>query len=116
MKLKVKRVYEPAAKEDGRRVLVDRMWPRGVRKDDAEIDLWLRDIAPSSELRSWFGHDPERCKEFFSRYHEELARKPEPLARLLELLNAGTVTLLYAAKDERCNNAVALMEYLLKHC
>lgn len=110
--LAVKRVYEPAADSDGQRVLVDRLWPRGVKKEDAQLDLWLKDIAPSDDLRHWFGHDPERWTEFQKRYRAELKDKGEALAELRGLMAKGKVTLLFAAHDEQHNNAVALAAYL----
>ncbi len=108
----VKRVYEPAAAGDGQRVLVDRLWPRGVKKEDAHLDLWLKDVAPSDELRKWFGHDPDRWAEFRKRYREELKAKAEAIEELRALLAKGKVTLLFGAHDERHNNAVVLAEYL----
>jgi uncharacterized protein YeaO (DUF488 family) len=108
----VKRVYEPPAKADGQRVLVDRIWPRGVRKDDAGLTLWLKKIAPSDELRKWFGHEPERWAEFQKRYRAELDANGEAVGQLRGLLREGKVTLLYGAHDEAHNNALALMEYL----
>jgi len=109
---RVKRVHDPAEPNDGRRVLVDRVWPRGLRKADAAIDEWRRDIAPSSELRRWFGHDPERWDEFVRRYHAELDARPEPVAALLETGRKDTVTLCFGARDREHNNAVALERYL----
>lgn len=111
--LRLKRAYAPADPADGTRVLVDRLWPRGVSKAEAALDHWLKEIAPSDELRHWFGHDPARWEEFRERYAAELDRHPEPLAQLRELARAGTVTLVYAAHDEAHNNAVALRERLL---
>ncbi|PBC08590.1 DUF488 domain-containing protein [Mesorhizobium sp. WSM3859] len=108
----VKRVYEPPAKADGQRVLVDRIWPRGVAKKDAALTLWLKEIAPSDELRKWFGHEPERWAEFQMRYLAELGLNEEAVAQLRVLLREGKVTLLYGAHDEAHNNAVALAEYL----
>ena len=108
----LKRAYLPASADDGKRVLVDRLWPRGVRKADAAIDLWLKDIAPSAKLRQWFGHDPARWPEFKRRYFQELDRHPEALMPLVEKSRTGTVTLVFAAKDAEHNNAVALKEYL----
>lgn len=108
----VKRVYEPAAAGDGQRVLVDRLWPRGVKKEDAHLDLWLKDVAPSDELRKWFGHDPDRWAEFRKRYREELKAKAAAIEELRALLAKGKVTLLFGAHDERHNNAVVLAEYL----
>lgn len=108
-----RRIHDPATGADGRRVLVDRVWPRGMRKEDAAIDLWLKDAAPSRELRQWFGHDPDKWPEFRRRYHAELDAKPEALQPLREFLERGErVTLLFAARDEQHNNAVALAEYL----
>ncbi|TIS54369.1 DUF488 domain-containing protein [Mesorhizobium sp.] len=108
----VKRVYEPPASSDGQRVLVDRVWPRGVRKDDAALTLWLNDIAPSDELRKWFGHEPARWAEFQQRYRAELDSNGEAVGQLRALLGKGRVTLLYGAHDELHNNAVALANYL----
>ncbi|TIU51405.1 MAG: DUF488 domain-containing protein [Mesorhizobium sp.] len=111
----VRRVYEAPEKADGQRVLVDRIWPRGVAKKDAALTLWLKEIAPSDELRKWFGHEPERWAEFQKRYDGELDRNEEALASLRALLRDGKVTLLYGAHDEAHNNAVALAKYLLRH-
>ncbi|TPI46371.1 DUF488 domain-containing protein [Mesorhizobium sp. B3-1-7] len=108
----VKRVYEPPAKADGQRVLVDRIWPRGVSKKDAELTLWLKEIAPSDALRKWFGHEPERWAEFQKRYRAELDANGDAVAELRALLGRGKVTLLYGAHDEAHNNAVALAGYL----
>ncbi|MBZ9658410.1 DUF488 family protein [Mesorhizobium sp. ESP-6-4] len=108
----VKRVYEPPAKADGQRVLVDRIWPRGVSKKDAELTLWLKDIAPSDALRKWFGHEPDRWPEFQKRYRAELEANSDAVAQLRSLLREGKVTLLYGAHDEANNNAVALAAYL----
>ncbi|HEY8490603.1 MAG TPA: DUF488 family protein [Dehalococcoidia bacterium] len=112
--IRVKRAYDPPAAEDGRRVLVDRLWPRGLSKEAARLDAWLRDAAPSDGLRRWFGHRPERWEEFRRRYREELAG-PEAQAALRELAawaRDGDVTLLFAAKDPERNNAVVLREVL----
>lgn len=115
MQLRVRRVYEPAEKDDGYRVLIDRLWPRGLKKEDAAIDLWLKDAAPSTELRRWFGHDPERWDEFQERYRQELAGNGDALSPVLEKLRAGEpLTLLYSAHDERHNNALVLQEALQK--
>jgi uncharacterized protein YeaO (DUF488 family) len=112
--LKVKRVYEPPAAGDGFRVLVDRVWARGLTKQKARVDLWAKDIAPSTELRKWFGHDPGRWQEFKKRYKQEL-RSNNALRRLRQELNEHKkATLLYAAKDSEHNNAVALSEILAK--
>jgi len=112
MALQVKRAYEPAKRADGTRVLVDRLWPRGLAKDKARIDLWLREIAPSTTLRKWFGHDPAKWKEFRARYSRELDRNAEAVKQLRGLARRGAVTLVYSAKDEEHNQAVALREYL----
>lgn len=108
----VKRAYEPAAPEDGRRVLIDRLWPRGLSKERAAIDLWLKEIAPSTALRQWFGHDPERWGDFQRRYHAELDSNREAVAQLAEVIGAGKTTLIYGAKDEAHNDAVVLAAYL----
>ncbi len=110
--LAVKRIYEPPAPGDGQRVLVDRIWPRGVSKQDAALTLWLKDVAPSDELRKWFGHEPGRWSEFQQRYRVELDGNEEAVARLRALLREAKVTLLYGAHDEEHNNAVALAGYL----
>jgi uncharacterized protein YeaO (DUF488 family) len=109
----LKRVYEPPNAEDGLRVLVDRLWPRGVRKTDAAIDHWLKDVAPSAELRKWFNHDPTRWQDFRRRYASELAAKPIALRSLRRLARRGVVTLVYAARDVSHNDAVALRNILL---
>jgi uncharacterized protein YeaO (DUF488 family) len=113
-KILVKRVYEPAAKSDGFRVLVDRLWPRGLSKENAHIDLWLRDIGPSTALRKWFNHDPARWTEFQRRYDAELKEKATLLATIKKHAKTRPVTLLYSAKDEQHNQAVALRSFLLK--
>ncbi|AEH90100.1 MULTISPECIES: DUF488 domain-containing protein [Mesorhizobium] len=110
--LEVKRIYEPPASDDGQRVLVDRVWPRGVSKKDAALTQWLKDIAPSDELRKWFGHEPARWAEFQKRYRAELDGNDEAVTQLRGLLRQGKVTLLYGAHDEAHNNAVALAGYL----
>ncbi len=110
--VRLKRVYDQPAADDGRRVLVDRLWPRGVAKEAARIDEWLKEIAPSDDLRKWFGHDPARWDDFRRRYREELQGHEEVLERLRLEARRGTVTLLFAAKDEGRNNAVALKEML----
>ncbi|MCL6565811.1 MAG: DUF488 family protein [Acidobacteriia bacterium] len=110
---KVKRIYDAPARTDGYRVLVDRLWPRGLTRQRAHVDLWLRDVAPSHTLRKQFGHRPDRWKEFQRRYAEELKQKPALLEQLRQLEREhGTVTLLFAARDERRNNAVALVRIL----
>jgi uncharacterized protein YeaO (DUF488 family) len=114
MKILVKRIYAPATKSDGFRVLVDRLWPRGISKSDTKLDLWLPDIGPSTALRQWFNHDPKRWDEFQRRYHAELKDKNELVAELKGHASKGTVTLLYSAKDETHNQAVALRSFLTK--
>jgi len=110
--IKVKRVYDPAAPEDGLRVLVDRLWPRGLSRERAQVNLWLKDVAPDSELRKWFSHDPERWPEFKRRYFAELATQTDLLATIAEEARDGVVTILYGAKDREHNNALALKEYM----
>lgn len=110
--VKLKRAYEPPA-DDGTRILVDRLWPRGVRKADAAIDLWLKDIAPSTALRTWFGHDPARWSEFRTRYAEEVRHRPELLRQLRDLARDGPITLVYSARDELHNDAVVLRGLIL---
>jgi len=110
--IKVKRAYDPAAASDGARFLVDRLWPRGIRKEDLPMEAWLRNVAPGQELRQWFGHDPARWPEFQRRYFAELDRTPEVLEPIRAAARHGDVTLLYGAKDREHNNAVALQAYL----
>ena len=111
-RIKVKRVYEPASRTDGTRILVDRLWPRGFRKEDAAIDHWCKELAPSTVLRHWFGHKPERWEEFRKRYKAELIEQSEALAELRSFARKGPITLLFAAHDELRNNAVVLDELL----
>ena len=111
MSLSLKRAYEPADKSDGVRVLVDRLWPRGVKKAEASIALWRKELAPSTELRKWFGHDPEKWSEFQQRYRAELKDNPG-LAEIRALVREGKVTLIYGAKDEEHNQALVLKEVL----
>lgn len=111
--IEVKRVYEDPADTDGCRVLVDRLWPRGLSKERASLDHWFKDLAPSNELRHWYGHDQEKWEEFRRRYRAELEAEPAVLEPLLRLLKSERrLTLLFAAKDEKHNNAIALAEYL----
>lgn len=110
--IRVKRVYDPAGREDGARFLVDGLWPRGLKKEALELDGWLKEVAPSGGLRRWFAHQPARWEEFRRRYFAELDRNPPAWKPLLEAARRGTVTLLYAARDTERNNAVALKEYL----
>ncbi|HOO41951.1 MAG TPA: DUF488 domain-containing protein [Syntrophales bacterium] len=111
----LKRAYEQPETSDGFRVLVDRLWPRGVSKDAARIDLWPKDIAPSTALRKWFGHDPSKWEEFRERYFLELDRNPGAIEQLADQLDREAVTLVYGAKDKEHNGAVVLREYLEKH-
>ncbi|MCL4539701.1 MAG: DUF488 domain-containing protein [Bacteroidetes bacterium] len=110
--LKVKRVYEKPERSDGKRILVDRLWPRGISKEKAKLHLWLKEIAPSPELREWFGHDPKKWLEFKKRYRAELRGKKELLAEIRKLAEKETVTLVYGSKEERYNDAVALKSFL----
>ncbi len=112
MRIRMKRAYDKPAKNDGYRILVDRMWPRGIKKEDANIDLWLKEIAPSSNLRKWFKHDPDKWPEFKSRYFKELEQKTEEVEELRKRAEEKTVTLIFSAKDPEYNNAVALKEYI----
>ena len=114
MKIEIKRVYEEAGGKRGFRVLVDRLWPRGISKETAKLDLWLPAIGPSTKLRQWFNHDPARWTEFQRRYHAELTDQKELVVELKKRAKKGTVTLLYSAKDERHNQAVALWSYLVR--
>lgn len=107
-----KRVYLPASDTDGFRVLVDRLWPRGIKKENAHVDMWAKALAPSTELRKWFGHDPERFEEFARRYEEELSANAEAGALLKEIRTHDVVTLLFGAKEEKYNNAVVLSRIL----
>ena len=111
--VRLKRAYASPSAEDGTRVLVDRLWPRGVKKADAAIHHWVKDLSPSTELRKWFGHDPARWEEFHQRFARELRRHPGDLDRLRDLARNGTVTLVYGARDELHNDAVVLRDVLL---
>lgn len=110
--MKIKRVYEEPDKEDGLRILVDRLWPRGLTKEKASVDLWLKDIAPSTELRKWFGHDPDKWVEFKKRYRSELKENEEKVSLLKDQMKKGIVTLVYGAKDKEHNEALILKELL----
>lgn len=112
MDIRCKRAYDETAANDGYRVLVDRVWPRGVSKEALELDTWRKDLAPSTELRKWFGHDPERWDGFRERYFAELDGRQEAIEELLEQVGDGRLTLVYGAKDTEHNQAVALREYL----
>ncbi|MEM3178187.1 MAG: DUF488 domain-containing protein [Candidatus Micrarchaeaceae archaeon] len=113
MLLGIKRVYDKTELTDGKRVLVDRLWPRGLKKSAANIDLWLKDVAPSTELRKWFGHDPTKWNEFRKKYEEELLKNPE-FEKLVELARNSDITLLYSASDTEHNDAVVLQELIKK--
>jgi len=115
MVIQLKRAYEPPTPDDGFRILVDRLWPRAVSKYSAQIDLWLKEIAPSAELRRWFCHDPSKWAEFRTRYFRELDEHPDAVAQLCEFTRKGPVTLVYGARDQEHNDAVALKEYLESH-
>jgi uncharacterized protein YeaO (DUF488 family) len=114
MMIKLKRAYEKPAKDDGERILVERLWPRGVTKEQAKLDLWLKEIAPSAELRKWFGHDPDKWVEFRRRYLKELGQKADLIKLLKRKAKEGTITLVYAARDEAHNGALVLQQLLQK--
>jgi uncharacterized protein YeaO (DUF488 family) len=114
MNIRIKRAYEVPDREDGRRILVDRLWPRGLTKEKAKVDLWLKDLAPSTELRKWFAHDPVKWAEFRSRYLDELKKNKEQLSLLRQEAAKGDVTLVYGAKDEEHNEAVILLRLLTR--
>lgn len=111
-KIKLKRAYDPPSKEDGTRILVDRLWPRGISKTDLKIHLWLKDAAPSANLRKWFSHDPEKWDEFKKKYFGELSKNPKVLLPIIEASKAGKVTLIYGARDTEHNQALCLIEFL----
>ncbi len=110
--IKIKRVYDEPSRDDGKRILIDRLWPRGLKKEDARIDEWMKEIAPSNELRKWFNHDPDRWAEFRKRFFTELRGKQDLVEGIISASRKGTVTLLFGSKEERFNNAVALQEYI----
>jgi len=113
--IKIKRIYDQPAKEDGYRILIDRLWPRGMTKENAKIDLWLKEVAPSDDLRKWFHRDPEKWEEFRSKYENELKTKQDLLHKIKQFeQQKGTITLLYSARNEKRNNAVALSGFLEK--
>ena len=112
MAVQLKRAYEPAAPSDGHRVLIDRIWPRGVTREEARLDEWARELAPSAELRRWFGHDPARFEEFRRRYGDELAAHKEKLRELRRRAREGTLTIVYGARDREHNDAVVLVDVL----
>lgn len=115
MNIKIKRVYEQPDKEDGERILVDRLWPRGLTKEKAGVDLWLKEVAPSTELRKWFDHDPEKWKSFRGRYETEIRHKDDLIRVLKQKATEGRITLLYGARDEKHNEARVLKEFLERH-
>jgi len=110
--LKIKRVYDPVSADDGKRILIDRLWPRGIKKEKAHIDEWLKEIAPSNELRRWYSHDPAKWAEFKKRYRKEIAGEAERLKKIKVEARKQTVTLLFSSKELERNNAVALKEML----
>jgi uncharacterized protein YeaO (DUF488 family) len=112
MPISLKRVYEKASPEDGKRILVERLWPRGLKKEEARIDEWLRDLAPSNELRKWFGHDPSKWNQFKERYWKELNKNQDAILKLAKECREKKVTFVFAAKEQQYNNAVALKEYI----
>jgi uncharacterized protein YeaO (DUF488 family) len=110
--IKIKRVYDPPSKADGRRILVERLWPRGIKKTDLKLDAWLKEVAPSTELRKWFNHTPAKWKEFQRRYRAELVEHPENWKPILGATSEGTITLLFSSHDAKHNNVVALKNFL----
>jgi uncharacterized protein YeaO (DUF488 family) len=112
MKIQIKRIYDPTGDDDGLRVLVDRLWPRGVKKEEASVDVWAKELAPTTELRQWFDHDASKFSEFRSRYLKELDARDDVARKLFEDANGRTMTLLFAARDRFCNHAVVLLDYL----
>lgn len=112
MKVTIKRVYEKPGKEDGYRILADRLWPRGLTKEKAAVDLWLKEIAPSTELRKWFNHDPEKWKDFQKKYTAELKKNIEPVTILKEKIKKGPVTIVYGARDQEHNEAQVILDYI----
>ena len=115
MNIKIKRAYEPSHEDDGVRILVDRLWPRGLTKEKAGVDLWLKEIAPSTELRKWFAHDPDKWKSFRGRYETEIRHNDDLIKVLKDKARKGTVTLIYGARDEKHNEALVLKQFLEKN-
>lgn len=113
--IQVKRIYDPPTESDGARLLVERLWPRGLKKEKARLDAWLREAAPSTGLRKWFNHDPAKRREFQRRYRDELDRHPEAWQPIVEAAQKGSVTLLFSSHNAECNNVVALKTYLESH-
>jgi uncharacterized protein YeaO (DUF488 family) len=115
MTIKLKRIYAPYSTDDGYRVLVDRLWPRGIKKEDAHIDKWIKEVGPSTALRKWFNHEPEKWEEFCKKYHDELTGSPA-FAELISFLHIHkTITLLFASKEEKYNQAIALKQFINEH-
>ena len=114
MSIDLKRAYDEPEAGDGLRILVDRLWPRGVSKEQLQLDKWIKEVAPSDELRKWFNHDSEKFEEFKERYRQELEKNPKPVSRLAEMAEEHDITLVYGAKDREHNQAVVLKEYLEK--
>ena len=112
--IKIKRIYDTPAEDDGFRILVDRLWPRGLTKEKAKVNLWLKEIAPSDKLRKWYAHDPKKWTEFRKTYFKDLDTKRELVNQIVQQMKEGDVTLLYSSKEEKINNAVALKEYIAK--
>lgn len=115
MSIKTKRAYDKHEAGDGVRILVERLWPRGLSKKDAKVDIWLKDVAPSTELRKWFSHEPAKWEEFIRRYYRELDQNPGALKQLSEIVRKNDVTFVYASREGRYNSALALKEYIDKH-
>jgi len=113
--IKIKRIYDAPTSNDGIRILVDRLWPRGLSKEKAKVELWLKEIAPSNELRKWYSHDPKKWAEFRKRYFKDLDTKRELVNQIVQKTKERDVTLLYSSKEEKINNAVALKEYIIEH-
>jgi uncharacterized protein YeaO (DUF488 family) len=112
MSIRIKRIYDPPSPQDGFRILVDRLWPRGLSKEKAKVDLWLREISPSNELRKWYAHDPDKWTEFKKKYHEEIKEKKEEFDLLRKKAREGTVTFLFSSKEGKLNNAAALKAFV----
>lgn len=110
--VKIKRVYDEPSRDDGKRILIDRLWPRGLKKEDARIDEWRKEVTPSNELRKWFNHDPKKWVEFEKRFFTELHEQEDMVEGIISAARKGTVTLLFGSKEERFNNAAALKEYI----
>ena len=113
--IKIKRIYDTPKPDDGIRILVDRLWPRGLSKEKARVDLWLKEISPTNELRKWYAHDPKKWAEFKKKYFKDLDMKRELVNQIVQKMKEGDVSLLYSSKEEKINNAVALKEYILDY-